>query len=241
MADTHTRDGSRRRGQGGWIGALAALIALVAVGFLGGALIGFLWEEPRLVMAYLSGDTESVAWSDPTPEIEGPAEPERDVAAAPPAEPAAAPAPKAKPAPAPAPKPAPVAKPAPAPAPVAKPAPVPVAKPAPVPVAKPAPAPAPVAKQAPAPEPAPQQSAAIPSGRFAVQVGAFAESTSAESLVAQLKKRGYAAYLSPAPSGSARWRVRVGPLRTRPDAERMAEKLKQTEELSTWVLDESAS
>ena len=224
MSDTRERDTKRSRRQQGWIGAVAALLGLVLLGFLGGAVIGFLWEEPRLVFAYLSGETESVEWSEPVP-APGPELDPGDVAAAPPGalapegDESAPTAPAAKPAP---PKPAATA---------AKP--VPAAKPAPAPVAKPAPAP-PAA-------PAPKQTAALPGGRFAVQVGAFAESASAEGLVERLQGRGYSAYVSPAPSGAARWRVRVGPLPTRPEAEKLAEKLQRAEDLSTWVLDEKAS
>jgi cell division septation protein DedD len=80
-----------------------------------------------------------------------------------------------------------------------------------------------------------------PAGRFAVQVGSFAESRSAEGLVARLRERGFDAYVSPsAGSGGARWRVRVGPWPSRPDAERAAARLKAEEKLPTWVLDENA-
>ncbi|MEM7411709.1 MAG: SPOR domain-containing protein [Myxococcota bacterium] len=57
---------SERR-RAGWLSTLVALVLLVVAGFLFGAMAGFLWEEPRLVFAYLSGESESVDWSDPTP------------------------------------------------------------------------------------------------------------------------------------------------------------------------------
>ena len=77
--------------------------------------------------------------------------------------------------------------------------------------------------------------------RFAVQVGAFAESRSAEGLVEQLRVKGFRAYVSPsAKPGSARWRVRVGPLPTRERAEGVAARLEAEEKLPTWVLDENA-
>ena len=79
------------------------------------------------------------------------------------------------------------------------------------------------------------------SERFAVQVGAFAESRSAEGLVEQLRGKGFRAYVSPsAKAGAARWRVRVGPLPTREKAEGVAARLKAEEKLPTWVLDENA-
>ena len=212
--DRRPRGMSRRRG--GWVTAALALTALVLVGFLCGALAGFLWEEPGLVIAYLSGETEEVEWAEPGP-----------VAAAPPSEavpklpmgptpttPAAEPEPER------------VAKVAPPPAPK------PVAKPAP----KPVPAPAPVAPVAPKPEPKPV--AAAPPGRYAVQVGAFGESDAAESLAARLRDRGYTSYVRASTDGDSRWRVRVGPVTERSTAEALASKLEKTEKLPTWVLDE---
>lgn len=80
-----------------------------------------------------------------------------------------------------------------------------------------------------------------PAGRFAVQVGAFAESGSAERLAETLRGKGFEAYVSPgAHAGEARWRVRVGPLPSREEAERAASRLKAEERLPTWVLDEDS-
>ena len=80
-----------------------------------------------------------------------------------------------------------------------------------------------------------------PELRFAVQVGAFGESSAAESLAQRLRAKGFDVYVSPStPEGGARWRVRVGPVSTREQAERMAARLKAEEKLPTWVLDENA-
>jgi hypothetical protein len=57
------REDDRRNA--GWVSTLVALVVLVVVGFLCGALAGFLWEEPGLVLAYLSGKTEPVEFSEP--------------------------------------------------------------------------------------------------------------------------------------------------------------------------------
>ena len=57
------KNGDRRNA--GWVSTLVALVVLVVVGFLCGALAGFLWEEPGLVLAYLSGKTEPVEFSEP--------------------------------------------------------------------------------------------------------------------------------------------------------------------------------
>jgi cell division septation protein DedD len=78
-----------------------------------------------------------------------------------------------------------------------------------------------------------------PARGFAVQVGAFADAGAAEQLAKRLRGRGLPVYLAPSTGADARWRVRVGPLRTRADAEQMAKRLEQEERLGTWVLAES--
>ena len=83
---------------------------------------------------------------------------------------------------------------------------------------------------------APQASAA---GRFAVQVGAFADGDAAELLADSLRAKGYAVYVAAGiGAGSPRWRVRVGPLASREEADGAAARLKREETLPTWVLDE---
>ena len=73
-----------------------------------------------------------------------------------------------------------------------------------------------------------------------MQVGAFAEGRAAEDLAATLRGKGYQAHVSAgAGAGSARWRVRVGPLASREAADRTASRLKAEERLPTWVVDES--
>jgi cell division septation protein DedD len=172
---------------GSWIATLGTLAALVLVGFSVGVIGGILWEEPRLVLAHLTGGTTEIAWTaDASPAV---AVEEGDV------------------------------------------------EPAAVAAAEAAPTEAPRKRVAPAAKLPPV--AAAPPGRVAIQVGAFAESEAAESLVTTLRDRGYAAYVTPgARSGAARWRVRVGPLADRDEAERIAARLKREEKLPTWVLDE---
>ena len=77
------------------------------------------------------------------------------------------------------------------------------------------------------------------SGKFSVQVGAFADRAGADGLSASLRSAGYSVYLSDSRQG-ARWRVRVGPHRTREGAERTAERLKSVQQLPTWVLSEDS-
>ncbi len=80
------------------------------------------------------------------------------------------------------------------------------------------------------------------SERMAVQVGAFAESAAAERLARTLRDKGFPVYVSPGTSaGQPRWRVRVGPLASREEAEQAASRLKTVEKLPTWVLSEDGA
>jgi cell division septation protein DedD len=79
----------RKSARRGWFGALLGLGVLAAASFLVGALAGFVWKEPGLLVAYLRGETTEVAWSTASAGIE-PAELPQ-VAAAPEPEAEAAP------------------------------------------------------------------------------------------------------------------------------------------------------
>ncbi len=226
------------RRRGGWVSTLLALVVLVVVGFLCGALAGFLWEEPGLVLAYLSGETESVEWSEPGPVAAEPppfadsAEQDREAPAATRGIDAAAEMPRET-----SPESTVAALgvtefvPEVAAAPPAKPTPPEVPEAAP---RKPKTAPAPAAKP-----PAPRVAAVAP-GRFSIQVGAFGDSAAAENLAARLRARGYKSYVKTDEAGGSRWRVRVGPVDGRAQAEDLAAKLQKGEKLPTWILDEGA-
>ncbi|MBW2422566.1 MAG: SPOR domain-containing protein, partial [Deltaproteobacteria bacterium] len=76
-------------------------------------------------------------------------------------------------------------------------------------------------------------------GGFSVQVGSFAQSEGAEKVAQELQGKGYPVYVTPAAvAGGGRWRVRVGPVDTRDEAEGFAARLKREEQLPTWVLSE---
>ncbi len=91
----------------------------------------------------------------------------------------------------------------------------------------------PVAAAPPVPVPA---EGSIPDG-FSVQVGAFREREAADTLVGRLSERGFPAYVAVgSPEGAHRWRVRVGPVATRDQADAMADRLKRNERLPTWVV-----
>jgi DedD protein len=85
--------------------------------------------------------------------------------------------------------------------------------------------------------------AAKPAGKLAVQVGAFAESRAAEQLAESLRRSGLPVYVSPSAAGPGeqRWRVRVGPIASREEADRIAARLKSKEKLPTWVLAEEGT
>ena len=79
-----------------------------------------------------------------------------------------------------------------------------------------------------------------PTAGFAVQVGAFSEKSAAQALADSLIAHGYPVYLSPTEGNPANWRVRVGPMSTRPEAEKTARRLEAAEKLPTWVLGEGS-
>jgi hypothetical protein len=64
-------------------------------------------------------------------------------------------------------------------------------------------------------------------GMWAVQLGVFSNKDNAEKLAADLRKQGYAAFLSQltTDSGELRHRVRIGPQKDRDGAEEMARRL----------------
>jgi cell division septation protein DedD len=80
----------------------------------------------------------------------------------------------------------------------------------------------------------------LPGGGYSIQVGAFLDSNSAHGLVDSLRAKGYRVYVSRGEGNDSAWRVRVGPLRTRADAEKTALQLENREKLPTWVLSEGS-
>lgn len=155
--------------------------------------------------------------------------------------PAAAASPRAA-KPSPAPKAAATAKPAtPTPARPATPAPTRVADagPTPAPALVPKPVPA-TATPAPKPSPKVTPSSSAPkaaTSSFTIQVGAFKDKATADSVVTRLKGKGFAAYLvSPESEGSALFNVRVGSYPARADAERVQTKLREQEKYKPFIV-----
>ena len=106
------------------------------------------------------------------------------------------------------------------------------------PVAKPEPKPEPEQRREPQPktnpEPAPAKPEAQPpaaasastTGMWAVQLGSFTSQENAERLAADLRKQGFAAFLSQLSTDSGQLhRVRIGPQKDRESAEAMAARL----------------
>jgi len=72
----------------------------------------------------------------------------------------------------------------------------------------------------------PAKPAASTTGMWAVQLGSFSNKENAEKLAADLRKQGYAAFLSQLQTSSAQLhRVRIGPQKDRASAEAMAARL----------------
>ena len=100
------------------------------------------------------------------------------------------------------------------------------AQPKPAAVRQPEPEPEP-AKTEPTPEPVVETPpAASTTGMWAVQLGSFSNKENAEKLAADLRKQGYAAFLSQlSTSNGPMHRVRIGPQKDRDSAEAMAARL----------------
>jgi DedD protein len=86
----------------------------------------------------------------------------------------------------------------------------------------------PAAEKVPPPKPVTETAATSSTGMFAVQLGSFSSKENAEKLAAELRKQGFAAFLSQLDTGSGQLhRVRVGPQKDRQAAEAMASRLQK--------------
>jgi cell division septation protein DedD len=169
MDDTDDRETSRHRSRGGGsrLATLAGAALLVLIGFFLGLVAGAMFEEPRLVIDHVAGNTTDVPL---------------DAPGLAPGTPGVAPAPEAG------------AEQAAAPAPVEAP---PAAAPEPLGLSGArAPEPVAAVAAAPAPAPTPAVSSPPPPG-FEIQVGAFGERGAADVLVQKLQRAGYQARIVP--------------------------------------------
>ena len=189
----------------GWLATAGGALLLIALGFGVGLVAGTAYQEPDLVADHLAGRTTEVVL-----EPSQPLAPEPDVAA-----------------PAPAPHAAPVAalgEGVPDAAAAAK-------RIASAPARGAAPSAPPQSEARPAREAASKPAAA---GGFSIQVGAFSSEKAARQLAGELGKRGYQAYLMDEGEGS-RWKVRVGPIASRTEAEGVSARLQREQGLPTWI------
>ncbi|HYO14906.1 MAG TPA: SPOR domain-containing protein [Thermoanaerobaculia bacterium] len=94
---------------------------------------------------------------------------------------------------------------------------------------------APARQEAPAPPAAP----AAARGKVVIQVFSSAEQDQAERIREQLAGGGQSAYLSPVKvGGTTMYRVRIGPFDSRADANKVAERVRKSHKLDTWITEE---
>ncbi len=112
---------------------------------------------------------------------------------------------------------------------------------------RPSPAPPPAAEEPPIAEPPvvavapPAAPAAAPStGGLVIQVFSAPDRTQAESVIERLRGGGHPAFLSPVEvDGKTMFRVRIGPFDERAGAERVADEVRRTFQLDTWITQNS--
>jgi len=75
----------------------------------------------------------------------------------------------------------------------------------------------------------------VASGNFTIQVGAFKDKASADSVVARLKNKGFAAYVV-SPEGEGLFNVRVGNFAARPEAEHISARLRDEEKFKPFIV-----
>jgi cell division septation protein DedD len=66
-------------------------------------------------------------------------------------------------------------------------------------------------------------------------VAAYKGRSDADRVAKRLVSKGFSAYVQPAPDGASMFRVRVGPFKTRRDADGMAARLRKEERYKPWV------
>jgi DedD protein len=121
----------------------------------------------------------------------------------------------------------------------------PVTRPAAPPVTRPAaatttpatrPTTPPAAARVPPPTARPAAAPAVGAGSFTIQVGAFKDGASAESVVGRLKQKGFEAYVVAPAAADGLFNVRVGNYRARADAERVQTRLRDEEKFKPFIV-----
>jgi cell division septation protein DedD len=92
------------------------------------------------------------------------------------------------------------------------------------------------AKPAPG-KPAATAPPAAPAGAFAIQVGAFKDRASADSIVSRLKGKGFSAYVvTPDGAAGGLFNVRVGGFAARPQAEKVEARLRDEQKFKPFIV-----
>lgn len=102
--------------------------------------------------------------------------------------------------------------------------------------------PEPQEARAPEPQQTPVQEAPLPASRegLVIQVFSSVDRAQAQQLVDRLKQGGHPAFLSPVEAeGRTMFRVRIGPYEERQSAERVAENVRRSYRLDTWITQNS--
>ena len=76
---------------------------------------------------------------------------------------------------------------------------------------------------------------AVKAGGLMLQVGAFNDAATAQTLATKLKAKGYAAFVFTATSGPLPHKVRVGPLADKSEADKVSARLKKAEGFSPFI------
>ena len=217
----HSRSKKKTTTAPGWLASLLGAIFLIVSGFLLGLVVGVVKEEPELVIGHIAGRSQQIDWTEEEPVLAAEADPLlEDYTGEVPvdlpgwteaevgSEPVAAPQVEV----------------ASRPAPVAASAEI-----------------KPRAARTVDVDSLPEVSAGpgVSGDGFSVQVGAFSDEPAADRVAADLRQKGFPVYVLPArKSKDARWKVRVGPLPNKQEAQKVAQQLKVEERLPTWVLSE---
>jgi DedD protein len=99
------------------------------------------------------------------------------------------------------------------------------------------PAPAPVSARTTAREPKTAGATKAPApGAFTIQVGAFKDAGTAETVVARLQGKGFSAFVVPPDGSDGLFLVRVGSFAARVDAERTEAKLRDQEKFKPYIV-----
>ena len=109
-------------------------------------------------------------------------------------------------------------------------------RPQPSPTPTPTPTPRPRPAATPAPQPTAVRSTPLRPPVFSIQVGAFKDRGAADKVVAQLKQKGFTAFVVAPDAAGGLFNVRVGRFVARADAERVRNQLRDQEKFKPFIV-----